>query len=137
MMAKIAEIWPRNPRSYKIVGSHLTRHVDLVLPWLSQLSHDDCTKISLKLLAFPQRMRCRPSTRLAVRPRVCALDAVCRGRVAWSARPRPAGSCGGYWDRGISISRSGYTWLGAVRSSRADRLVTAMVSAAAGAMTVR
>ena len=32
---------------------------------------------------------------------------------------------------------SGYTWLGAVRSSRADRLVTAMVSAAARAMTVR
>jgi hypothetical protein len=36
-----------------------------------------------------------------------------------------------------SMSRSGYTWLGAVRSSRADRLVTAMVSTAAGAMTVR
>ena len=51
--------------------------------------------------------------------------------------PRPAGSCGGYWDRGISMSRSGYTWLGAVRSSRADRVVVAMVSAAARAMTVR
>ena len=37
----------------------------------------------------------------------------------------------------ISMSRSGYTWLGAVRSSRADRLVTAMVSAAARAMTVK
>ena len=34
-------------------------------------------------------------------------------------------------------SRYGYTWLGEVRSSRADRLVTAMVSAAARAMTVR
>jgi hypothetical protein len=31
----------------------------------------------------------------------------------------------------------GYTWLGAVRSSRADMLVTAMVSAAARAMTVK
>jgi hypothetical protein len=51
--------------------------------------------------------------------------------------PGPAGSCGEYRDRGISVSRSGYTWLGAVRSSRADRLVTAMVSAAARAMTVR
>lgn len=82
-------------------------------------------------------MRCRPSTRLAISPRICALDAACRGRVASSARPRPVGSCGGYRDRGISMSRSGYTWLGAVRSSRADRLVTAMVSAAAKAMTVR
>jgi hypothetical protein len=58
-------------------------------------------------------------------------------RASSLARLRPAGSCGGYWDRGISMSRSGYTWLGAVRSSRADRLVTAMVSAAARAMTVR
>ena len=41
---------------------------------------------------------------------------------------------GGMWP---GTGMGGYTWLGAVRSSRADRLVTAMVSAAARAMTVR
>jgi hypothetical protein len=56
----------------------------------------------------------------------------CRTGVWLSARDP-----GAVRTEGISMGRSGYTWLGAVRSSRADRLVTAMVSAAARAMTVR